>query len=349
MKSLLAGGALALAAASASALGAPGWLAGALAGVAIFPLAELMADGLNDVCAHAGARAGTALRSLLGSAPHLVLGWLALRNGLPEIVKASITGAILTSVLLTLGVGFLLGGARHGRQYFNREQAAMASTLLMITSVALALPTLVGPLVPMRNAGPIEALSEVVAGVMLVLFVLAVYHGVTSAEDDASPLAVPRTSPRYGIVRGVVTFALATVGLTILGDRFFAALPLLVGRLGISPMFIGIVAVPLAGTINLHLDGLEQAWRNRVDLTLAHALAVSLRSALLVGPLLLFASLLMGRPMDLVFPQLQLAALIAAAGITTLVAHDGQSNWLEGAMLIGVWGMLAAAFYWWPS
>lgn len=349
MKTLVACALLALVAAGAGRLGAPGWLAGGLAGIALFPLAELLAGGLDDLSAHAGPRVGTALRSVLGSTPLLVLGVLALRNGQPEIVKAAITGAVLTSVLLALGIGFLVGGARHGRQYFNREQAAMAATLLMITSVALGLPTLVGRLVPVRNAGPIEALSEFVAGVMLVLFALAVYHGVTSADDDISPLAVPRANPRHGMLRGALTFALATLGLVVLGDRFFATLPLIVAHLGISPMFVGIVAMPLAGTINLHLDGWEHAWRNRVDLTLAHALALSLRSALLVAPLLLFASLLLGRPMDLVFPHIELAALIAAAGITTLVAHDGQSNWLEGAMLIGVWGMLAAAFYWWPA
>lgn len=349
MRSLAAVGVVAIGAASADALGAPAWLAGALAGVALLPVAELMADGLEDACAHAGARAGTALRAVLGSAPHLVLGSLALRNGLPDIVKASVTGAILTSLLLSLGTGFLIGGARHGRQYFSREQAAMASTLMMIAAVALGLPTLVGRLVPVRNTGPVEALSEVVAGVMLVLFALAVYHGIASADDEVSPLAVPSAPARYGLLRAGVTIAATAAALVVLGDRFFAAVPLLVARLGLSPMFLGIVVLPLAGTVHAHLEGLEQAWRNRIDLTLSLALGASLRSALLVGPMLVFASLLLRRPMDLVFAPLELAALITASGITTLVAHDGQSNWLEGAMLIGVWGMLAAAFYWWPA
>ena len=110
-----------------------------------------------------------------------------------------------------------------------------------------------------------------------------------------------------------------------------------------------IVVLPLVGTVNAHFNGLDHAWRDRIDLTLAIAMGAGLRSALFVAPTLVFASLAVGQPMDLVFTQLELASLFAAAGITTLVAHDGQSNWLEGAMLIGMWGMLAAAFYWWPA
>lgn len=349
MRSIAASGLAALAASAAPLAGAPAWLAGALAGIALLPLAELLVDGLAELAARAPARAGIALRAVAGSGPHVLLGVMAIRHGLPGIVRSSITGALLTSLLLALGVALVAGGARHGRQYFNREQAAMASTLLAIAAVALGLPTLVARLGPAGHGGSLALFSELVAGVMLVLFALALHHGVTHADDGVAPLAPGRRTPRGGPVRAGARAALGAVGTLVLGDRFFADLPEVVGHLGIAPMMVGIVALPLVGTLNALLDGIAHAWRDRVDLTLSIALGAGLRGALLVGPLLVFASVPLGRPMDLVFPPLELAALAAAVGITTLVAHDGQSNWLEGAMLVGVWGMLAAAFFFWPT
>lgn len=349
MRAIAAAGAAAVAAAGAPLAGAPPWLAGAMAGIALLPMAELLVDGLAELAARAPARTGIALRAVAGSGPHLLVGGLAIRHGLPEVVKSSITGALLTSLLLALGIALVAGGARHGRQYFNREQAAMASTLLAIAAVALGLPTLVARLGPAGHGGSLALFSELVAGVMLILFALALYHGVTHADDGVAPLAPGRRAPRGSLGLAGARAALGFAGTLALGDRLFAVLPEVVAHLGIAPMVVGIVALPLVGTLNALLDGVAHAWRDRVDLSLSIALGAGLRGALLVGPLLVFASMPLGQPMDLVFPHLELAALAAAVGITTLVAHDGQSNWLEGAMLIGVWCMLAAAFHFWPT
>jgi Ca2+:H+ antiporter len=121
-----------------------------------------------------------------------------------------------------------------------------------------------------------------------------------------------------------------------------------VTTLGISEFFIGIIVVPLVGNVAEHAIAIQAAWKNKMELSMAVSLGSSLQIALFVAPLLVFLSLLLGNPLTLVFNQFEIVALFAGSLIAALVAQDGETNWLEGAQLLGVYAILALAFFFLP-
>ncbi|MEO8085018.1 MAG: calcium/proton exchanger [Ardenticatenales bacterium] len=325
------------------------WVFGAAA-LALVPLSRLVGRANEEVAAYAGARAGGLLTATLAYAPQLVLCTLALAAGRHELVKASITGALLSTLLLVMGLAFFAGGLRHRRQYFNREQAELSATMMVLSVIALAVPALYGTFVPApRNSGPIESLSEGVAATMLVVYALALYFALFWDDEPSAIAGAPAAAPRWPLRRALATLAAALVGVAWLGSIFVDQIGPLTRDHGVTEMFVGLIIVPLATNVSAHFMGVEMAWRNRADISIAATLGSSIHIALFVAPLLVFLSLLLGHPMDLIFSPLELVALAAASGVATLVAHDGASNWLEGVMLMAVYAMLAMAFWWAPG
>jgi Ca2+:H+ antiporter len=321
--------------------------------VALAPLSELLADAGEDLAVHAGPRFGGLITTFSGNTPELVIGVLALQAGLLRLVKASITGAILANLLLVLGLGLFVGGLRNGRQYFNREHAALSATLMVISLIALLVPALYWALVPdpdtaMRNAGEVETLSEAVAALMLLVYALSVYFSLFWDQEGQIVAGVHHLQARRSLRRASGLMIGALVAFTMVAAVFVASVPQVTARWAISDYFIGIVVVPLIGSLSSHLVGIESAFRNRADLTLSVTTGASIHVVLFVAPTLVFLSLLLGHPMDLIFSELELVGLAAASGVSTLVAQDGMSNWLEGAMLVAVYAILALAFYWVP-
>ena len=327
----------------------------ALSGLALALASALLGAAIEDRALRSGARAGRLLDAFLGSAAELMVIGFALAAGLRELVKASITGAILSHLLLVLGLAALLGGLRHGRQYFDRERASHAATLMVLSVIALGVPALYGQLGQARNSGPVETLSEAVAAVMIGIFALSVYYEFVYLED------LERSMPAPGLVsaggragRGAGLLQVASLGLALLATA--ASAFLLTSAIGTGfagqagrQRLLGVLLVPLVCNVAAHVGTLRAAWRNRMDIALDTATGASMRVALWVAPLAVFVSLLVGQPMDLVFAPLELAALAAAAVVAALVAHDGRTTWLEGAMLVAVFALMALGFFWWPA
>ncbi len=320
-----------------------------LAGLGLALASALVGSAIEAVARSQGPVIGRLLDAFLGSSAELLVAAFALRAGMRELVKASITGSILGNLLLLLGLSALLGGVRNGRQYFDRERASHAATLMVISVVALTVPAVYGLLGGARNSGPVETLSEAVAAVMILVFFLAIYYQLNQiGELEGGPRLPPsgRESPTALASMLLVVGLLATAG--------YAALlvdtvePVEAGH-GLGPTFIGVLMVPLAGNLAEHHLSLRAAWRNRMDLALDIGTGASMQVALLVAPVLVFLSLLIGTPMDLIFSPLELAALAAAAAVAALVAHDGRTTWLEGVMLMAVYALMVLGFFWWPG
>jgi len=324
------------------------WVFGAAA-LGLVPLSRLVSRANEEAAARAGARAGGVLTATLAYAPQLVFCAVALEAGRHGLVKSSITGALLATLLLVMGLAFFVGGLRHRRQYFNREQAELSATMMVLSVIALSVPAMYGTFVPhVRNSGPVESLSEAVAATMLIVYAMALYFALYW-DDDASVVAPPVVAaPRWPLGWALGALAVALVGVGALSVVAVGQIDALTRDHGVSETFLGLVVVPLATNVSAHLVGVEMAWRNRSDVSLAVTLGSGIHIALFVAPLLVFLSLLLGHPMDLIFSPLELVALAAASGVATLVAHDGASNWLEGVMLIAVYAMLAMAFWWVP-
>ncbi len=321
-----------------------------LAAAALVPLSRLFGLACAAAATRAGARAGGVVMATLSFGPQLVLCTHALAAGRHGLVKSSITGALLATLLLVMGLAFFAGGLRHRRQYFNREQAELSATMMVLSIIALAVPALYGTFVPsVRNSGPVESLSEAVAATMLVVYALALYFALYWDAESSSLARPSESAPAWSLRQALGLLAVAFTGLVWMGRLFVDRVDVVEASYGVSETFIGLVIVPLATNVASHLEGVEMAWRNRTDASLAVTLGAGIHIALFMAPLLVFVSLLLGQPMDLIFAPLELVALAAACGIATLVAHDGASHWLEGVLLIAVYAILAMAFWWVPA
>ena len=336
----------------------------ALACLAIVPLAGWMGVATEELAVHTGPRLGGLLNATLGNAAELIITLVALRagalnpelrEGLNELVKASITGSILGNVLLILGLSILLGGLKHGTQTFNRRHAGVNSTMLILAVIALGVPSLFGLAIEAVDHRAEEIFSLSVAAVMIFVYGLSIVYALGYSGDDSDEEAQPSIAEAEHHARGwpirtaLVVLAIATVFIAWMSEILVGAVEPVVTEFGISEFFLGIILIPLVGNVAEHLVAVQLAVKNRMELSLAISLGSSLQIALFVAPFLVFAGLLMGNPLTLIFNQFELIALVGGALIAALIALDGESNWLEGAQLLVVYVIIAIGFFFLPA
>jgi Ca2+:H+ antiporter len=329
--------------------------------LAMIPLAGLLGVATEALAVHTGPRLGGLLNATLGNAAELIITIMAIREGLVnpaikehllQLVRASLTGSIVGNTLLVLGLSVLLGGLRHGTQKFDRSHAGTNATMLMLAAAALAIPSVFSHNIEAVNHNAVEYLSLGVAGVMMGLYVLSLIHQLrdptaVTYEDDQYSTA-QQEGPHWSVARAGLVLLVATLGIVWMSELLVGSVEHVVLNVGITEFFLGIIIVPLIGNAAEHLVAVQVALKNQMELSLAISVGSSLQVALFVAPLLVFISLLMGNPLTLVFNEFELIALIAAVLIAGLVSLDGESNWLEGAMLLSIYVIIALAFFWLP-
>ena len=324
-----------------------------LAALGVIPLAGYIGESTESLAQFTGPRLGGLLNATLGNAAELIITIVAIREGLLDLVKASITGSILGNLLLVMGMATLIGGLKNGYQKFDRRKASHDAILLVLTVLVLMVPSMFSHNIELGLAGSrnVEALSLGVAGVMVVLYVLGMIFAFKMPKGPLTPepaegMAVhPAWTPRLALV----ILAVSTVGVAYLSELFVGAVEPVVEMLGISEFFIGIIFIPIIGNVAEHLVAVQMAVRNKMELSVEIAVASSLQIALFVAPVLVFVSLLLGHPLTLVFHPFELLALIAGVLIAALVSADGESNWLEGAELLAIYIILGMAFFLLPA
>ncbi|MDE3091910.1 MAG: calcium/proton exchanger, partial [Chloroflexota bacterium] len=317
----------------------------------IVPLAGILGEATDALAHRAGSRVGALLNATFGNAAELIITIAAIRAGLLEVVKASITGSIIGNILLVLGLSVLAGGLKHGFQRFGRRSASVSVTMMTIAVIGLAVPAVFAQAIETRSNVGIEYLSIGVAVALMIGYVLSLIftftlpseqtHGVT--EDTAAP-----EHSRWSAQRALIVLAVSVVFIAALSEILVAAVEPVIRERGLTELFVGVIIVPIIGNAAEHLVAVEMALKNKMDLALGIALGSSMQVALFVAPLLVFISLAAGNPMSLVFNPFELAALVAAVLIAALIALDGESNWLEGAQLLIVYVILALAFFYLP-
>jgi Ca2+:H+ antiporter len=328
-------------------LGGPALLTFAAAALGVVPLAKLIGEATESVAVRTGPRVGGFLNATLGNAAELIITFFAIRAGLLDLVKASITGSIIGNLLLVMGLSIIIGGLRHGQQRFDRVRAGVDSTMLILAIIALVVPSLFGHAIEMVNHDSVEYLSLGVSVAMLVVYGL----GLVYSFAVANPLAHAATheEARWPVITALGILAVTTIFIAWLSEVLVGAVEPVIAHLGWTEFFLGIVIVPIVGNVAEHLVAVQVAAKNQMDMSLEISVGSSLQIALFVAPLLVFVSLLMGHPLTLVFDEFELIALAAAALIAALVALDGESNWMEGAQLLVVYVILAMAFYFLPA
>jgi Ca2+:H+ antiporter len=330
---------LVAAAAGAHYGGATPVLAFVVAALAIAMLARLVGSATEQLGSRLGSSIAGVVQSGLGNLPELFIALFALREGLTGVVQAALVGSVLANSVLVLGLAFIVGGAINGTQRFNSPRARTIATLTTLAATILAMPTLAHAF-HTPAAAHTKSLSLICAGVLLVLFFLTLPGFLMGGDEHGGQ------PPRWTLATTVAVLGGAGVAAAFVSDWFVSALKPATESLGMSEAFAGLVIVAIAGNAVENVVGVQLAARNRPDFAISVILNSSLQVALLLTPVLVFGSLFFATELTLAFPTLLAIALLVGAAITSLVVYDGESTWEEGAILVGLYVVIAASFWW---
>lgn len=320
--------------------------------LAIIPLAGLMGKATERLASHVGAGLGGLLNASLGNAAELIIALVALREGLHDVVKASITGSIIGNILLVLGLSIVAGGLRYERQRFNPTVAGMGASLLLLSAIGLVVPALYHLTASEQGIGKERELSLEIAVVLFAIYLLSLIFSLKTHHHLFAGEATKPSQHRHQsweLRRQIGVLVIVTVGIAVMSEFLVKAIQPAASRLGLTQIFVGVILVALIGNAAEHSTAVLVAMKNNMDLAFGIAVGSSLQIALFVAPVLVFASYLLGAPLDLIFTSFEVAAVTISVLIVGFVAVDGESHWMEGVMLVGVYLILAIAFYSLPA
>ncbi len=330
------------------------WIIFTSAALSIIPIAALMGEATENLAVKTGPTIGGLLNATFGNATELIIAFFALRAGKIDVVKASITGSMIANMLLVLGLALFLGGLKHKKQIFNKDVAGALSSLLVIVMIAFLVPAIFDFTEKVEGIAPAQVLisdenfSLAAAFVLIGLYICNLIFSLFTHKDLLSASDDEHDEEAWSVKRGVLTLVVCTLAVAWLSEVLVGSLEGFSHQLGLTEVFAGLIIIPIIGNAAEHAASVF-AMKNKLDLAIQIALGATIQIALLVAPILVIASYLIGNPMDLVIHRpLELVGLFGATLITASVARDGETNWLEGAMLLGVYLLLALAFYFLP-
>lgn len=322
--------------------------------VLVFLISALALGILATVVGHATEQLGNylgpgptgILQASVASMPELFVSFFALRAGLVTVVQSAIVGSILANTLLIMGLAFLFGGLKNGTQRFGSEKPRAIVILMVLAVSALVVPTLADAIHTPAEAHE-EALSIASAIILLGVFAASIpfsWQGgpitetITAEEMDEKP---------WPMSRAIIVLVITGIVTAFVSDWFVQALEPTMETWGISQAFAGLVIVAIAGNAVENVVGIRLAIKNKVDFAISVILNSSLQIALALTPILVILSYFFAPiPLTLVLPPLLVVALALAALLSALIVYDGESNWLEGVALTGLYVMIAVSFWW---
>jgi Ca2+:H+ antiporter len=324
--------------------------------VAIVPLAGLLGKATEQVADHAGEALGGFLNATLGNAAELIIAIVALRQGLTDVVKASLSGSIIGNVLLVMGLAFLSGGIRHKSQKFNASAAQAQVASLVLVSVGLIVPGAYHYLSKGTMASTVQNVSLAISLVLLLTYVLNLvfslytHKRLFSGSRTASSELHSDAEARWGLRGSVGVLIVSTVLIAWMSEILVGSVSQAAAALGMSSVFVGVIVVAMVGNAAEHSSAVMMAMKDRMDLSLGIAIGSSVQIALFVAPLLVLLSYAVApAPMDMVFTIGEILAVIMTVSICGHVMTNGQSNWFEGVLLLAVYVILALSFYFVPG
>jgi len=328
-------------------LGAPPIAVFILSAAAIVPLSGILGAATEAVAEHTSPAIGGVLSATMGNLAELIIATVALRAGLIDLVKASITGSILGNLLLVLGIALFAGGLKFKVQKFNAHLAGMSSTVLLIAVFGLVVPALFHSLHPDPQRVATVRMSHFVAPLLIAGYVAwLVFSLWTHSSAFATERAVPVTvGPKWSSKKAMGILLVAAVAIGVVAEVLVSATEEAVKVLGLSEFFVGLILIPIIGNAAENSSAIIMAMRNRMDLSLNIAIGSSIQVALLIAPLLVLLGMAFHQPMDLAFSTMEVASIALSVGVASSVIRDAESNWLEGVFLLLAYAVLGVAFF----
>jgi len=321
--------------------------------IAILPLAGWLGKGTENLAHHTGEAVGGLLNATFGNAAELIIAIAAMRSGLYDVVKASLTGSIIGNILLVGGLSMLLGGIKYKTQTFNRMAAQNQATMLLLAAVSLILPAayhfLAGPAAAAHESG----LSMEISVILLVVYVLSLAFTLITHKQlfgGEGREAHGGEEQPWTVGKSIAVLAGATALIAWISEILVGSVQHAADNFGMTSVFVGVIIVAIIGNAAEHSTAILVARKNRMDLALGIAIGSSIQIALFVAPLLVLLSYFIApSPMNLVFTPAEVIAVTLSVLICAQVANDGESNWMEGVQMLAVYAILGLMFYFLPE
>jgi Ca2+:H+ antiporter len=345
----------------------------------LIPLAKLIGDSTEHLAAYYGATLGSLLNVTFGNAAEIIIGVVSINAGLLDLVKASITGAILGNILLIFGLSIIVGGLKYKEQFFDRQNTGVQSSMLFLAVIGLAVPTVLAATtlkpVDVNNQIKIQFLSDSLAFLLLAVYIAGIIFTVfthkhlffaqppvevetemegqkrlslglkgTDGEWEAEAEG-ERNHVRWGKKKSFVLLGITMAGVVIVSEILVGSVEATTKELGFGELFVGAIIIGIVGNAAEHTSAIILARKGKIDLSIGIAAGSGTQIALFVVPILVIAGIIMGKPVTLVFTIFELAGIFLAAIILNLISHDGKSNWFEGLMLTVVYIIIAIGFF----
>ncbi len=323
--------------------------------MAIIPLAAFMGLATEEIAVVLGPNLGGLLNATFGNATELILAFIALKSGLVQVVKATLTGSIISNLLLVMGFAMFLGGLRYKEQNFPPTAARLNASSMNLAVIAILLPTAVQYTSTGIASETLQTLSVAVAIVLISVYILTLLFSMKThsylydvgiaenEQEDEKPPYQPN------ILLWVGVLLIVTLGVAVESELLVESLEKATEDLGLPALFTGVIFLPIIGNAAEHATAVTVAMKNKMDLSVSVALGSSLQIALFVAPVLVIAGWIIGQPMDLNFNPFELVAVVVSVLIANSISSDGNSNWLEGVLLLATYAVIGLAFYFHPA
>ncbi|NMM61331.1 calcium/proton exchanger [Clostridium sp. P21] len=315
-----------------------------LSSISIIPLAWFMGKATEEISVYSGPRVGGFLNATFGNATELIISFFALKEGLFDVVKASIAGSVIGNILLVLGASMFFGGLKYKIQKFNRKVIEVSSSMLLFAVIGLSIPAIFTYTMDTELiANKYQWLSISIALSMFIIYLLGLYFSFYTHKDLYGSDHEESTEAIWGLKKSILVLVICTLIIALESEFLVGSVEPMTESLSLSKIFVGIIIIPIIGNAAEHSTAIIMAVKNKMDVAIEIAVGSSLQIILFVAPVLVFLSLLF-KPMSIVFNKFELVSIIVSVLIVNRVASDGESNWLEGIQLLAVYIITALSF-----
>jgi Ca2+:H+ antiporter len=332
-----------------------------IASIALIPLAKLIGDSTEHLSLHYGPTLGSLLNVTFGNAAEIIIAIVAINAGLIDLVKASITGAILGNILLIFGLSIMAGGFRYKEQFFSQENIGLQSSMLFLAIIGLAVPTILantlnveGANTSIENQLNVQILSDILAFLLLAVYIGGIIftffthkhlfytqaHKENHRKDQEGSISATVWTKK----KSFLYLGLSMAGVIAVSEMLVGSVESTAKQFGFGELFVGAIIIGIVGNAAEHSSAIVLARKGKIELSIGIAAGSGTQIALFVVPILVIAGIIMNQPFSLVFTLFELVTIFLAAIILNLIARDGKSNWFEGIMLTFVYVIIAVGF-----
>lgn len=315
--------------------------------VSIIPLAIILGKETSKISDYIGEKKGGLLSATVGNVPELMMGLWAIRYGMLGMAKAGLLGAVITNMLLGLGIAIFCGGIKFKEQKFNKMIARTNFNMLLLAISAIIIIAALNKYSFIREQQMVN-ISAIVSILLISIYILGLIFSLYTHSNffvvSQEKLEL-NNNDKKETIRIFIILAFITLLLYFTSEKLIENINNIVNQYNVSQEFIGIILIPLLGAFGENASSIVCALNNKIDVSLETAIGSSIQITMFVIPILIISSLFMKLGMTLLFSTFQIIMLVLSMAMSYFVFQDGKTYWLEGGILVTTYVLITIAYY----